>query len=77
MNEVGVRRIIRKLEQRRALEDMVRLAQELKLCDLPPEVCVTHKRFIPCYRSSNEHSHACVFSARPEDIEMVREFQSS
>ena len=56
------------------MNDLVRLTEELGLYDTLPAVCVTHKRFIPC-RRNNELSK-CIFSSDPEDIDMVRKFQS-
>lgn len=55
------------------LRDLIRLSQELKLYDLPPEVCVTHKRFVPCRKNDEE----CFFSSDPGDIGRVRAYQSS
>lgn len=54
-----------------AIEELSRIAEEYGLYDIPPEACITHKRFIPCRKQDG-----CVFSSDPEDIRMVREYQS-
>lgn len=63
MDELAAKRIARRLTE---------LAEELGLYDLPPEVCVTHKRFVPCRRDDKD----CIFSSLPDDVKMVREFQA-
>ena len=54
-----------------ALRELTQLTEELGLYDEPLTVCVTHKRFIPCRKSDG-----CIFSSEPDDITMVRNFQS-
>jgi hypothetical protein len=56
-------------EREEALREMIRLAEELKLYDLPPEVCTVHKRFVPC-RKDGEH----LFASDPDSVRMVLEF---
>lgn len=68
---LAARRIIRKLERRRAMDEMVRIAEEHGFYEIKPQVCITHMRFLPCRRKEG-----CVFSTDPDDIESVREFNS-
>lgn len=56
-----------------AMRKLVKLSEELGLYDMPPEVCLTHKRHIPCRPGMREGG--CVFSTASEDVQMVRDYQ--
>lgn len=54
-----------------AVDELTRLGEELGLYDSGPEVCVTHKRFVPCRASWGE----CCYSSDADDVASVREWQ--
>jgi hypothetical protein len=53
-----------------AMREIVQISEEYWLYDLPPVVCMTHLRFLPCRARDN-----CVFRDDPEAIEVVRKAQ--
>jgi hypothetical protein len=54
------------------LTELIRLSEEMGLYDIPREVCVTHKRFVPCRHYNDE----CLLSSRPDDIKAVEIYQA-
>lgn len=60
-------------EQRKILDELTALGEELGLYGEDPVVCVTHRRFIPCRR---EKDGTCFYSSSPEEAEKVRRYQS-
>ena len=58
-----------------AIEEMVRVSEELGLYNYGPTVCMSHLRFTPCRRGKD--TGTCSFSSREEDVERVARYQAS
>jgi hypothetical protein len=54
------------MEPEEAMRELTRLSEELGLYDIPPQVCITHMRHVPC------RGEGCVLSEDPEDVRRVR-----